>query len=113
MSNIENIINDEINENIEVNENHLTNPTIQPAKLKRGRKKLHENIKLHYKDIGYHKEYYKRNNKPMTCPICNRETTTNNFVQHTLSKKCKNIHNKDDEREKLYQFQNFKIEEII
>ena len=116
MSNIENIINEEIDEEIDeniINDNHLTETTKEPIKLKRGRKKIHENIKQYYKEIGYHKEYYKRNNKHMICPICNRETTTNNFVQHTLSKSCKNIHNKDEERLKLYQFNNFKLEEII
>jgi hypothetical protein len=60
-----------------------------------GRPRKHEDPKQHSHDTmmqlkndGYFKEYYKKRNVTIKCPVCSKETPEINLKQHQRSKKC-------------------------
>ena len=60
-----------------------------------GRPRKHEDPKKHSQETmiqlkhdGYFKEYYKKRNVTIKCPVCSKETPEINLNQHQRSKKC-------------------------
>ena len=57
------------------------------------RKKYHEGFREHLKNTHYHRDYYHQTKVIIQCPICNKQTSERNLLQHQKSIKCQLIKN--------------------